>query len=48
MNETDLRVTVGGTIERAVSLQLASVSESITVSGESPVVNTRRAACRPT
>jgi hypothetical protein len=41
--EADLRVLVGGTTERNVALALASVTETITVSGESPVVDTRRA-----
>lgn len=41
--ETDLRVQVGGTTERVVSLGVGTVAESITVSGESPVVDTRRA-----
>ena len=40
--EADLRVTAGGTIERNITLPLASVAETITVSGESPVVDTRR------
>jgi hypothetical protein len=40
--ETDLRVAVGGTTERAVTLKLGAVTESITVSGESPVVDTRK------
>ena len=39
--ELDLIVEVGGTTERNVMLPLASVSESITVSGESPMVDTR-------
>src|SRR6185295_1281322 len=32
--ETDLRVAVGGTTERAVTLKLGAVTESITVSGQ--------------
>ena len=40
--ETDLRVAVGGTTERAVTLKLGAVTETITVSGESPVVDTRK------
>ena len=39
--EQDLRVVTGGTIERNVSLALASVAETVTVTGESPVVDTR-------
>ena len=40
--EQGLRVRVGGTIERNVSLELATVTEMITVTGESPVVDPRR------
>jgi hypothetical protein len=40
--ERDLRVTVGGTIERNVSLSLAAVAETITVSGQSPVIDARQ------
>ena len=40
--EEELRVTVGGTIERNVSMELATVAEMITVTGESPVVDPRR------
>ena len=39
--EKDLAVTVAGTIERNVGLKLASVAETITVSGQTPVVDTR-------
>ena len=42
-DEADLRVTAGGTIERNVTLPLATVAETVTVSGESPIVDTRRA-----
>jgi Carboxypeptidase regulatory-like domain/TonB dependent receptor-like, beta-barrel len=41
--EEDLRVTAGGTVERNVGLAIGAVTESITVSGESPIVDTRRA-----
>ena len=41
--ETDLRVAVGAAAERAVTLKLGAVTESITVSGQSPVVDTRKA-----
>ena len=34
----DLRISVGRTIEIVVAMQLASVEETITISGESPVV----------
>jgi len=41
--EEDLRVTAGGTVERNVGLAVGALTESITVSGESPIVDTRRA-----
>jgi len=41
--ETDLRVAVGGTTDRAIVLKLGAMTESITVSGQSPVVDTRKA-----
>lgn len=41
-NESDLRVTVGGTTERNVSLPLATVQESVTVTGASPLIDTRQ------
>lgn len=41
--EADLRVLVGGTTERNVALKVAALAENITVSGESPVVDTRKA-----
>jgi hypothetical protein len=41
--ETDLRVAVGGNTERNVGLKVAAMAETITVSGESPVVDTRKA-----
>src|SRR5882672_5201561 len=41
--ETDLRVAVGGTTERNVGLKVAAMAETVTVSGESPVVDTRKA-----
>jgi hypothetical protein len=44
----DLRVTAGGTIERNVSLKVATVAESITVTGQSPVVDTRSASVSAT
>jgi hypothetical protein len=40
--EADLRVTAGGTTERNLTLPLATVAETITVSGQAPVVDTRR------
>ncbi len=47
-DEIDLRVTAGGTTERNISLPLASVAETITVTGESPVVDTRRSGITAT
>jgi hypothetical protein len=38
-----MRVLAAGTIERIVSLKVASVSEEITVSGQAPLVDVRRA-----
>jgi hypothetical protein len=40
--ESDLRVTVGGTTERNISLPLATVQESVTVTGASPLIDTRQ------
>jgi hypothetical protein len=40
-NEEGLRVVVGGTVERNVILGVAAVQETITVTGESPVVDTK-------
>src|SRR5687767_5600092 len=39
--EADLRVLTGGTIERNPVLKVATVAETITVSGQSPMVDTR-------
>lgn len=39
--EKDLRVAGGGTTERNIALPVATVTETITVSGESPVVDPR-------
>jgi len=41
-NEEGLRVEVGGNVERNVALKLASVAETVTVTGESPVVDTKK------
>ena len=41
--EQDLRVLVSGTVERNVELKVAAVEETITVSGQSPVVDPRKA-----
>ncbi len=40
--EEGLRVRVGGTTERRVTLELAGVAETVAVTAESPVVDTRR------
>jgi len=40
--EEGLRVPLGGTIERVVTLSLGTMDEAVTVSGESPMVDTRR------
>jgi hypothetical protein len=39
--EEDLRVITGGTVERNLILTVAAVAETITVSGQSPMVDTR-------
>ena len=39
--EEDLRVTSGGTTQRDVTMNLGGVEESITVTGQSPMVDTR-------
>ncbi len=41
--ETDLRVLAASTTERIVALRIATVAETITVSGQAPVVDLRRA-----
>jgi len=41
--ETDLRVVASGTIERVVTLKVASAASEITVSGQAPVVDVRTA-----
>jgi hypothetical protein len=40
--EAGLRVAVSGTIERNVTLKVATVAETITVSGQSPMVDARQ------
>ena len=40
--EEGLRVTLGGTIERIVTLKVGAIGESITVTGESPLIDVRR------
>ena len=40
--EEGMQVLVGGTAERNVSLSLATVAETVTVTGETPVVDTRK------
>ncbi len=44
----ELRVTAGGTVERNMSLTVATVAETITVTGRSPLVDTRSAAMTAT
>ena len=44
--EQDLRVSVDATVERNVTLGVGSVAESITVSGQSPVVDPRQTGVR--
>ncbi|MGH9335620.1 MAG: TonB-dependent receptor, partial [Vicinamibacteria bacterium] len=41
LNRQQITVSVGGTVELNVTLQLGSVAESVTVSGEQPVVDRR-------
>ena len=40
--EDELRILLGGTIERIVTLSIGTMDETITVSGKSPMVDTRR------
>ena len=40
--ETDLRVLAAGTTERMVTLKVASVAETVTVTGEAPVIDLHR------
>ena len=42
-DETDLRVLASSTIERAVTLKVASAAAEITVSGQAPVIDVRSA-----
>ena len=44
----ELRVVTGATVERNVALKVGTVAESITVTGESPMVDTRSAAVAST
>jgi hypothetical protein len=44
----ELRLVTGATIERNVGLKVGTLAESITVSGESPMVDTRSAAVAST
>src|SRR3990172_6315770 len=41
-NEEGMRVSVGGTTERDVPMKLSSVAETVTVTGESPIVDTKK------
>jgi hypothetical protein len=40
--EEGIRVQVGGTVERNVTLQVGALAETVTVSGASPIVDTSR------
>lgn len=40
--EEELRVTTGATLERNVTLKVSSIEETVTVSGESPMVDVRQ------
>jgi outer membrane receptor protein involved in Fe transport len=40
--EEGLRVTVGGSTERNLAMKISSVSETVTVTGESPIVDTKK------
>ena len=42
--ETDLVVIVGGTTERNISLKVATLQESVTVTGQSPMIDVTRVA----
>ena len=44
----ELRVLTGSSVERNVSLQVGTISESVTVSGQTPMVDTRSAAVAST
>jgi hypothetical protein len=44
----ELRVSAGGTVERNVRLTVGTLAESITVTGQSPVIDTRNAAMSAT
>src|SRR5262245_38581249 len=41
--ETDLRILAAGTTERTVTLQVATIAETVEVSGQAPVVDVRTA-----
>src|SRR3989304_2491717 len=41
-NEEGMRVSVGGTTERDVPMKLSSGAETVTVTGESPIVDTKK------
>ncbi len=46
--EEGLRVNVGGTLERNVTLKVSALQETVTVNGESPMVDTRQSAVEHT
>ncbi|MFQ5788841.1 MAG: carboxypeptidase regulatory-like domain-containing protein [Acidobacteriota bacterium] len=41
-SEEGIRVVVGGSVERIVTLKIAAMAETITVTGESPIVDARK------
>src|SRR3990172_7862267 len=41
-NEEGMRVSVGGSSERNVPMKISSVAETVTVTGESPIIDTRK------
>jgi hypothetical protein len=41
-NEEGLRVLVGGTLESAVVLKIAAITEAVTVTGESPLIDPKK------
>jgi hypothetical protein len=41
-NEEGLRVVVGGTTERNIAMRLSTLEETVTVTGESPIVDTQK------
>jgi hypothetical protein len=44
LNRKDLRVTIGGTISLDITLKIATIEETITVTGESPIVDVAKSS----